>query len=531
MSEHASFTLKKRLLVSALSVIACYIPVHGYRFFHLLASGDGLLQLYQNDAAWEIALGRFVQPFVVLFRGGYTTPFLINLLALCWLCLAVFFTTLYLDLQKTLSVALVAAFFVINRTFVMLNGSYLPWADSYVFALLLSVAGLFLASGHSANRVIAGALCFAASIGLYQAYICVALGLCAMRLILDLAQRAEKKDILQRLTGEGAAFALSAALYLACWKGLQAALNIWSADGYNGMAGIGGTDGAGASGLLQTVYGNVLRYFTDPVRIRVMTFRGMDLGIIWTVLFRVANLCMLGLLVVYLVKLNRRHNTSVSSRVLQAVLFLLSPLCVNLVCLLSGGMQHVLMVYAFQLYYVFVVVLHERKAHAAPGEAQKQEAEKQETGKRLRARVFAALPGCFAFVILWPQVIYANQIYLKKTLQEEAAQTLIVRVIEEIEGMEGYVPGETAVFFAGSLERNPYIADNDLLTDEMPWGTMRTAFTYGGMEAKWLAAFEHMRLRTADALPDGEQADDMPCFPVKGSIRYAGEVLVVRLSE
>ena len=210
MSEHAPSDQKRRLLVSALSVIACYIPVHGYRFFHLLASGDGLLQLYQDDAAWEIALGRFAQPVVVFFRGGYTTPFLINLLALSWLCLAVFFTSLYLGLQKTLSVALVAAFFVINRTLVMLNGSYLPWADSYMFALLLAVAGLFLASERKPWRVIAGALCFACSLGLYQAYICVALGLCAMRLILDLAERAEKKDILNRLCGEGAAFALAA---------------------------------------------------------------------------------------------------------------------------------------------------------------------------------------------------------------------------------------------------------------------------------------------------------------------------------
>ena len=545
MSEQPQLNVKQRMAVSALSVIACFIPVHGYRFFHLLATGDGLLQLYQDDAAWEIALGRFLQPFVVMFRGGYTTPFLINLLMVAWLALAVFFASWYLELHTKTSVALVAAFFVINRTLVMLNASYLPWADSYVFSLFLAVCGLWLASKKTGWHIAGAAVLFAMSLGLYQAYICVALGLSAIRLFSDLAQKREWKETIRSLVPEAAAYALSAVLYLAGWKGLQKALGIWSADGYNGMADLGAglTDAAGGA-LLGTVYGNVWRYYLDPVRIRVMTFRGMDLGNIWVWIFRIANVCVMALILYDAVRLNRKSQTDAKRRILQVLLLCLFPLCVNLVCLLSGGMQHVLMMYAFQLHYVTAVVMREKAEHGDASsvslQQEGQESPSPEQGavsatngsRSVRRRPFPAvfLP-MLAVFILWPQVIYANQIYLKKSLQEEAAQTLMVRVTEAIEGKEGYVPGATPVAFAGSLEHNPYVKDNDLLTDEMPWGEMKTAFTYGGMEAKWLAAFEHMKVNTDADLPEGGAVDVMPCFPLEGSVAYVDGVLVVKLSE
>ena len=527
MSNQPQLSVKNRMLVSALSVIACFVPVHGYRFFHLLASGDSLLQLYQDDAAWEIALGRFLQPFVVMFRGGYTTPFLINLLMIAWLVLAVFFATWYLDLQTNLSVALVAAFFVINRTLVMLNASYLPWADSYMFSLLAAVFGVWLASEKKTWRVLLGALSFTVSLSLYQAYICVALGLAAIRLFVELAKRKDVKEIVRCVTGEACAFALSAVLYIAGWKGLQGALHIWSADGYNGMSDIGGTlAGAAGGSLLSTVYGNVWRYFFDPARIQVMTFRGLDLGDIWVWLFRLANLSVTVLIIVAAIRINRARKTELWRRVLQVLLFALLPLCVNLVCLLSGGVQHVLMMYAFNLHYVTAVVMREAGAKVPDAK----EKDDPRTAVQ-RPGPLTVLLFVLAFFILWPQVIYANQIYLKKSIQEEAAQSLMMRVLEEVESAEGYVPGETPVCFAGSLERNPYIEAKDVMTDEMPWGEMTTAFTYGGMERKWLSFFEHMAVRTEAELPQGEAVEAMPCFPVEGSVGYVDGVLVVKLSE
>ena len=520
MSEKPLIAEKKRFPVSVLSVIACYLPVHGYRFFHLLASGDALLLVYQNDAAWEIALGRFAHVFAVLFRGGLTAPYLLSLLTMCWMALAVWLIVYYLDLKRVSSVFLTAAFLVINRTMIMLSAGYLPWVDVYAFAMLAAVLGVVLASRQRAFYTVLAAVSFMVSLGLYQAYICMALGLVVVRTIVLLAGNADKKETLKHLVWQGVAFALSAVLYLAIWKGLQGALNIWTADGYNGMAGIGESVANNPLALLAVVYGNVASYFVTPVRLTVMTFRGMDLNTVWEAVFRIAN-CLLFLAgLVYARRMNLRNKTSAGYRMLQVVLLALLPLCVNLVCFLTGGVEHILMVHAFQMFYVLVVVLRDAEpVEAGAGPA------------TVARRLVPVILPVLAFLILWPQVICANQVYLRKSLQEEAAQSLMTRVLQTIEQTDGYVPGMTPVAFTGSPERNPYIEEKDVMTDEMPWGQMKTVFTYGGIERHWLAFFEHMTVRPAEEAPAEEVTDGMPCFPVKGSVAWSDGVLVVKLSE
>ena len=86
------------------------------------------------------------------------------------------------------------------------------------------------------------------------------------------------------------------------------------------------------------------------------------------------------------------------------------------------------MIYAFQYVYILAILLMQYR-----------------NGKRWLPIALAVMLG----LISWSNLIFANQLYLKKALQEEAALSLMTRVVDDIEDFEGYIPGQTPVAFVG----------------------------------------------------------------------------------
>ena len=51
----------QKIFPLVITILMC-LAIHGYRFSNNMFSHDALLDVVQNDAAWEVALGRFFQP-------------------------------------------------------------------------------------------------------------------------------------------------------------------------------------------------------------------------------------------------------------------------------------------------------------------------------------------------------------------------------------------------------------------------------------------------------------------------------------
>ncbi|MBR1471830.1 MAG: glucosyltransferase domain-containing protein, partial [Lachnospiraceae bacterium] len=169
--------MKKRYAVAGASAAVFYFLVHGYRFFNPLFSGDALLMIYQNDAAWQIALGRFAQGALVFLRGGITSPFLISLLAVLWTALAVCFAADLLQIKSISALVLNGAIMGVSPAMISANANFLPWVDFYALALFLAVLGVWLVRKGKLLFVTAGILALCGCMAIYQAYICVAIGL------------------------------------------------------------------------------------------------------------------------------------------------------------------------------------------------------------------------------------------------------------------------------------------------------------------------------------------------------------------
>ena len=142
ISEKIKRCMQKPIAILA-TIFWCFF-VHGYRFANNMFTHDSLLQIYQDDSAWQIALGRVFQPVLLFFRGGICNPWLICFCALIWYCLTVCILTDLLEIQSAVEIVLLAGITVANLTITVANAAFLPWVDFFALALFLSCLGVWL---------------------------------------------------------------------------------------------------------------------------------------------------------------------------------------------------------------------------------------------------------------------------------------------------------------------------------------------------------------------------------------------------
>ena len=490
-------------------------------FFSPMLSGDSLLMVYQSDSAWEISLGRFVQPLLILLRGGIITPFFVSALAILWISLSVFLLTDFLKIEKVLSIAGVAAVMSCNISILSINVSFVHFIDLYTLALFLAVAGVWMLGRGKALTAVLGILSLSLSMGIYQSYICVGIGMVMLYFLF----RAQKSDSFKKTAADIMkyvfAFAAAAILYLIMWKLMCQIFHVWTADTYNGMAGLGDYSETSVWEVLMKTYYNVFYYFWYPQTFTVITFRDVAMSLVWVWMIRFCNVAAVLVLIGVLVCENIRNKTSLWQKLLQILILLLLPVGINFVCFLSKGMEHSLMIYAFCL--INIAALKAVEAYAP-----KQQDVTDQSWKRCApwAAVMLALA-----VVCWSDIVYFNQVYMKKSLQESAAQTLMNRIVHDIESMDGYVAGQTPVAFCGSFERTDYTRHIEHLEDILPYGMGKTSLIYEGVEYAYMKYMMNVNMNLTRIAGDNETVIQMPTYPNKGSVAFVDGVIVVKISQ
>lgn len=119
----------------------------------------------------------------------------------------------------------------------------------------------------------------------------------------------------------------------------------------------------------------------------------------------------------------------------------LFPFGCNFVYFISQGMEHDLMTFSFAVAPLLVFPLLSMD---------------EEVGGGLLTKRKNVVYACFALTV-FSNVIFANQIYVKKDLEAKSTLSVVTRIIDRIERTEGYVAGETEVCIIGGLEENPLV--------------------------------------------------------------------------
>ncbi|MBD5495326.1 MAG: hypothetical protein HDR12_13400, partial [Lachnospiraceae bacterium] len=206
----------------------------------------------------------------------------------------------------------------------------------------------------------------------------------------------------------------------------------------------------------------------------------------------------------------------ICGNILTIFLIVVFPLCCNFVCLMSKGMEHDLMTFAFICPYILAIMFDDNEVTVS--------------SRRISRFISYATPALLA-VIIWSNVVYANQSYFKKSLQEQSAISLMTRIVNDLEGYEGYIPGVTPVAFLGTLEDSPYTKELSGFTDIMPYGMRQTSLTYFGTDYAMLTYVINVNMNLIRIDDWDEEMSSMPCYPVDGSIKYIGDVLIIKISD
>lgn len=486
---------------------------HAQMYFQDSFSHDSLSEFYALDGgnSIKIAAGRFLVPVYRMFvRGNLTLPWLIGVTSLYWIALAVFLTIKMCRIESKPLITLSAGIFVTNITVIATTATYIHDLDSNMLALFLSVAGAFLWRKYKYGFIFA-IPCIAMSLGLYQSYVSVAIVLVLICLVTDLLNKASFKKVLSDGIKGVAAFVASGAIYFVSYKLAFRISGIEERTArYNS---VGQIFSKGLTDLISSVFS------TTFSRVYALFYQKniMPSGLL------TALICVM-FAVTAAVVLIRVLNKKIGAveKIFAIILIGLIPVGMCATSILSGIVYHDVMSYADCLVFFFILLMV-------------WDVREKPIAFRKIAKSICVIT---ISLIIASNVITANELYLKKDLEQESALSYFTRVLDDIDEFEGYDREETPIMFVGNPENfTDYMLGFDTSHD-ITGAEYNNAIGYL-TQVPFKNYFEyklHYRINVVDhgtfvKYREIDVVKQMPNFPEDGCMQMIDGILVVKFND
>ncbi len=485
---------------------------HGFRWFNTSFNHDSLI-VWQNDGGWQLYLGRYLVPFYLLVRGEIASPLLIAGFSVCFLIIALVLLVRILDIKRPLHIVLLCALLSTCPVFTLLYSTFISATDIHLLSILFSILSVWFLISFEKGWIPA-AVSLALSMALYPSYAEVSIVLIMLLMIRDLTVNTES-IVRPGMPGRIFGFlAISGILYYAVWllaiqlklgTGIEASP---AADAYNSLNRLGDLRPSNLWGLLKGTYRDFWDYFFRP-----KTLHPFITGLLNIII--ALGACSL-------VSVSARKK---SKLIPCAILVLLLPLGADFVYILTNGMTHSLMVFSIVFLYSGVILClgFDPPEDCTP-----------KTRSAFRA-VKAVITASLCFIVLFFTVT-ANQCHVKKNLEQQATLSVMTRVIDRMEGTEGYEAGKTFVVLVGDLNKSA-------AAQTRKGYSWRSFLPINGFSVSYFESYEHyfhdilgypVNLGDRDTAKRFSEMDEviaMPAFPSVGCTKMIDGVLVVKLSE
>ena len=500
---------KRAFIVCMLAVLVWGMAAHAYQFLNFQYSHDSLDGIYaigQNNAH-KIELGRVLAPsYRALVRGSFAVPWLMGVLGMLWIGLGAFVVVSMFDIRKTWLIVLVCGFMAVNQTVIAQSATYLDELDQNMFGMFMACLSAW--SWHKRPRgwILWSVLSLIISLGMYQSYVSVAIGLVMIMLLLRLVRGEKASAVIRDGLWAAGIVVVSGVLFLLCAKAINAVTGIAAADRNNSLTALSKFSFANLPALIAGLYQDWWTTFIHQPNTWLLSGAGAAL-----------NLAVVAVVAILLIFTLLRRDLAILSKILIALIVLLLPLGLNLCYVLtSAGVIHALMKYAFILVYFLCLLWAEEYG------------QKLLIGKGARW-----LSAALAVLVLFSGVQTANTAYFKKTSVDRATYSRMINVMYDMI-YYGYIPGETPLVVEGAIPLGPYPGYEEInnlvgmsFDNAVGWDRVakKNYFTYVlGDQANF--ADDDL---WAEVLDD-DQYQAMPCYPESGYIEFIGDVLAVRLS-
>ncbi|WP_180995342.1 glucosyltransferase domain-containing protein [Raoultibacter timonensis] len=517
--------------LSLFSTAIWMLLAHLYRWVHVTSASHDSLMILQHDAGWEISLGRFLQPVYTAVRGEVVAPLLIGVISIIFLALTVVFVCRILDLRSTLSIVLLSGFLSTNATIALHNATYIFSLDMCMLTCLLGALSVYWCIRYRFGFLL-GILCTVSILAIAPSYIAFSVTLALLYFVRVSLRGHELPGVL--ITGIKYLILLmaGAVLYIVVFPLVQDATGYHSSS-YLGFSSMGDFTGVSIPNLLLETYLMPFAYMARPETHA-------------TNVVSIVNGAILLLTIVGYIRFCICEKASKVRIVLPLVFIALLPLGANCVCFVSKGTMHGVMIFSYYLLYALPLMVLEFNLRLP---SSPRELHSKEGTKTRRKRASTVLAKCISMIlvaiIFSSNIIYANQIYVKKDLEATATLSIMTRIMGRVESIEGYDPGVTPVAFVGCLENSEAYSQSlkDFPPDSEGSQLKGTGLTEGAYSVTYPSTYR-MYLGTVlnepiNLIDDAESAEiakkpsveAMPAFPAIASCQMVDGVVVVKLSD
>ena len=499
--ERFSPECRRSVWIVFAAVLASTLAAHGFLFSNEFFSHDSVSYFTYATGSFSFytGIGRFVIPVYELIKGDVAAPWLIGLLFILWMTLTALVVTHLLKIRSTFGMILTTSLLCTNTALTLTGATYIYCMDEYAFALFTAVSAVYLI--HRGRWwTVPGVFLLIVSLAVYQAYFTVAASLC----FLIILQKLAANEPFGKTVRSGIWYLFVLAVGFAAYYGLWSLIcQISGAAKQRVEESLLG--GSGLDAIINLVYEANITY------VRGLFDGSGVLG--W--LMPAVHCMLVAALGWRLMKLLMNKHLRIGNKILLLILTCLIPTAFNSASILLAGSATQLMTFAGELIYVLLIVSYEPS-------------EEHPVSVPLRS-VATVLLCC----VLWQHIVYANQVYMKKELDQTATISLATRMIDRVELLEGYIPGETPVAFVGRLDRNTYLncgRDEFIELDKTVglWSDYSATYNLG----RYLTDYMNYPLLwdTETDFSQMEEVKAMPVFPAADSIRMIEGTVVVKLS-
>lgn len=411
--EQIKQSIKKEWKTAFLAAFLLGLLIHMPVLVSDIPNHDGLDSIYFDQNM--ITSGRWFLVLACGFSSFFSIPWLIGVLGLLFLaCTAVILIEI-LELKQTWCIVLVSGLLVSFPSLAS-NFAYVFTMDGYMLGVMLAVLAVLLTKKYR-KGFLAGGVCLALGLGIYQAYLAFAVILSIYCILICIIEKDSVKEKVQTVCRYLYMGIIGGSLYYLI---LQILLKMQGKvlGSYQGINQIAGSEGAGNAGILSTVKEIYLDF-------AVFTVKGKGLYNNPISLVAFVVLVLVAVFVVFGLCFRRKWWKKPFFFVIIALLAVGLPFATNVVLLFSKGVTyHLLMRYQWVLYPILLLAFCKRYG----GECRKN-----------CVVQWAALAA--VFVLVFNYGVTDNIAYSNLQKRYEKTYAYCVRLLDRIEQTKGYYQG------------------------------------------------------------------------------------------
>jgi len=504
---------KKEYLFCIAAVFIWGLAAHAYGFMQDSFSHDSLNALNGGsvETIWKVLIGRYLAPvYRTVTRGDLTMPWTIGLLSLIWISLAACLIVRMFSVKSRVQIFFIAGILTTNACISSLTATYIHDLDIDMFALLSGVGAAYLWHKKDWLSLVCGGILCAVSLAMYQSYIGATAVVILFYCFGELQKGESAKNVLLSCLRALAMLVIGGVLYFVGLKISSAMTENLAAEAYHGFNTLSVLNPSllvrGTKMAVQQYFGRLLFMHTAHSEIAKLAMCALTLIPVLAIIIRMLI-----------------RKISIGAKLLSLLMVALVPVASGVSCLFTTSAVHELIFYPVYMTYAFALILVCRDS--------------AEEGKKPK-RLFKSTFICGLCVMLGLNVFTSNGMYLKKDLEQDAALSLMTRMVYRIEEQADYIPYETPVAFFGNIsqiqpsaEMGPYSA----------YAGMNNPVPYRGFLSpsyNSYAPYIKYKMGNTIKLCDTEtwywmylnpEVEALPVYPAEGCVKMIDGVMCVKV--